>query len=88
MTKHEFMQRLSAKTGFTQVSLNLIYQAALEIIADEIAQGGRIHLKDLGIFSSKWRKDRRLVTPRGEVVEKKAGVIPVFKFSKDFRERF
>lgn len=88
MTKKEFMQRLSAETGLTQVLLNRIFDSALDIIAEELKSGGKVILKDLGVFRSKWLKERRKITPQGEVVTKRAGLTPAFKFSKDFKERF
>lgn len=88
MNRHEFMQELSKRTGFTQVLLNSIFDSAVEIMAEELKAGNRIVFNNLGIFSSKWLKERRLVSPQGEVVTKRAGLTPVFKFTKAFKERF
>lgn len=86
MTKHEFMQRLSAKTGLTQVTLNKVYNASVEILTEELRNGGRVYFTGFGHFSSKKTKNRRLVTPQGEVVIKKSRLEPVFKFAREYVE--
>ncbi len=88
MTKKEFMQELSRRTGLTQVLLSRVFEETLDIITEEVSNGGRIVLNNFGIFSCKHLKKRRLVSPQGEVVIKSAGITPVFKFTKVFKERF
>lgn len=87
MDRREFMQELSKRTGLTQVLLNSIFDSAVDIMVEELKAGNRIVFNNLGIFSSKKVGERRLVSPQGKVVVKKAGRAPVFKFTKVFKER-
>ena len=87
MNRHEFMQELSRRTGLTQVTLNGVFDTALNIIAEEIHADRWVSFNDLGTFSSKYTKERRLVSPQGKVVIKKAGRVPVFKFTKVFKRK-
>lgn len=88
MNRHEFMQELSKRTGLTQVSLNTIFDSAVDILAEEMVAGNRVSFNSLGVFSSRITKERRLVSPQGKVIIKRAGRAPVFKFTKAFKGRF
>lgn len=87
MNRHEFMQELSARTGLTQVILNRVFDSAVDILAEQMHQGERVSFNNFGNFSSKYMKERRLVSPQGKVVIRKAKRAPVFHFTKNFKER-
>ena len=58
------------------------------LIANQLADGGRVELRGFGAFSTRQREARTGRNPRtGEAVEVPAKSVPFFKAGKAIRER-
>ena len=57
MTKRDLVVRIAAETGFIQQDVAIVVQKALDHIADELAAGNTIELRNFGVFEVKQRKD-------------------------------
>lgn len=58
MTKRDLVVRISDKTGMVQQQVFEIVQFTLNAIADEVAQGRTVELRNFGVFEVKIRKAR------------------------------
>lgn len=58
MTKRDLVVRISDKTGMVQQQVFEIVQLTLNAIADEVAQGRTVELRNFGVFEVKIRKAR------------------------------
>ena len=46
MTKRDFVEKIAKETGFIQQDVTLVVQRLLDTIADEIAAGRTVELRD------------------------------------------
>lgn len=58
MTKRELVVRIAAETGLIQQDVAVVVQKSLDYIADELAAGKTIELRNFGVFEVKERKGR------------------------------
>ena len=58
MTKRDLVVRIAGETGLIQNSVAAVVQKTLDYIADELAAGRDIELRNFGIFEIKTRKSR------------------------------
>ncbi len=64
MTKRDIVVRISNETGLTQNEVTAIVQKTLDHLADEIAAGKTVELREFGVFEVKVRKARVGRNPR------------------------
>jgi integration host factor subunit beta len=89
MIKSELVQKLSEQNPHLyQRDIERIVNAILDTIAGALAKGGRAELRGFGTFAVRQRNARIGRNPRtGETVSVSEKVVPVFKASKDMRQR-
>ena len=58
MTKRNMVERIAAETGIIQSDVASIVQRTLDRMADELAAGRDIELRNFGVFKLKRRKSR------------------------------
>src|SRR2546426_5265966 len=58
MTKRDLVVRISNETGIVQQNVLEIVQKTLDYIADAVAQGKKVELRNFGVFEVKVRKAR------------------------------
>jgi nucleoid DNA-binding protein len=58
MTKRDLVVRISNETGLVQQQVHEIVQKTLDYIAEALAQGKKIELRNFGVFEVKIRKAR------------------------------
>lgn len=58
MTKRDLVLRISEETGLTQTEVFGIVQKTLDYITEALAQGGKVELRNFGVFAVKTRKAR------------------------------
>ena len=79
MTKQEFVDRVSSKSGLTRRDAEKAVNAFLDSVTDELQGGGDINFTGFGKFSVSDRAARQGVNPRtGERVQIAATKVPKF----------
>ncbi len=87
VTKRELVIEVAEKKGYTQNEVSDIIQAALDIIAESLAKGKRLEIRNFGVFEVKKRDARRGRNPRtGEEVPIPAKRVATFKPGKALKE--
>ena len=89
MTKRDLVERIAQKTGLIQKDVTIVIQKLLDSLADEIATGHTVELRDFGVFDVVTRKSCKGRNPKHP---EKTIIIPartVAKFStgKALKER-
>ena len=88
MNKTELIAAVATKTGATRKDTEVMVNAILETITDEMAAGGRVQLVGFGAFETKHREPRVGRNPKTkEAVNIPATTVPVFKAGKALKER-
>ena len=64
MTKKDIIMKISDETGLKQVDVKEVVQRTFDIITDRLAEGGKVELRNFGIFKVKTRKGRIGRNPR------------------------
>ena len=64
MTKRDLVVKISAETGLIQTEVASIVQKTLDYIADELAAGRDIELRNFGVFEIRVRKGRKVRNPK------------------------
>ncbi len=89
MTKSEIIESLASRLphlAFKDVELAV--KIILEHMANTLASGERIEIRDFGCFALHYRKPRVGRNPKsGEAVSVPAKFVPHFKSGKELRER-
>jgi nucleoid DNA-binding protein len=89
MTKRDLAVKIAKKTGLTQQEVGKIVQMLLDSIADEIAAGKTVELRNFGVFkvvTCKSRKGRNPKKPTDEVIIPEHCVAK-FRAGKELRAR-
>ncbi len=89
MTKRDLVVRIAKETGLIQNSVAEIVQKTLDYVADELANGNTIELRNFGVFEVKVRKSRKGRNPnrpKNEVVIPERAVVK-FRAGKELKER-
>jgi nucleoid DNA-binding protein len=84
LTKRDLVYRISNETGLIQNEVQSVVQRTLDYIAEELARGRNVELRQFGVFEVKVRKPRLgrdlnhqesapIKIPRRAVVKFKAG---------------
>lgn len=88
MNKTELIAAVAEKTGAARKDTEKTVNAVLDLIAEELAKGGRVQLVGFGAFETKHREPRIGRNPRTkETVEIPASTVPVFKAGKALKEK-
>ncbi len=64
MTKKDIILKISEDTGYKQIDVKDVVQRTFDIIVDELSRGGKVELRNFGIFKTKVRKGRVGRNPR------------------------
>jgi nucleoid DNA-binding protein len=87
-TKHDLVTAVSRATGLTQTETKIAIEEFLAVFIEELERGRGIELRGFGTFYVKERKPRPARNPRtGEVVPLERRMVPVFKYSGEFKKR-
>jgi nucleoid DNA-binding protein len=87
MTKRELVVRVSNETGIKQTVVKQVFESSLKVIAQTLSEGGRVELRDFGIFKIKLRKKRKGRNPRtGKEVPIPPKKVAHFKPGKALKE--
>lgn len=89
MTKRDLVVKIANETGFIQADVGEVVQHTLDYIADELAAGENIELRNFGVFEIKIRKSRKGRNPKqptDEVVIPERSVVK-FRAGKELKER-
>ena len=88
MTKRDLVIRISNETGLVQQQVLEVVQKTLDYIAEAVAQGKKVELRNFGVFEVKIRKarvGRNPNAPERDVPIPQRAVVK-FKPGKDMRE--
>ena len=58
LTKRDLVVRISEETGLIQTQVFDVVQKTLDHIAEALAKGGKVELRNFGVFDVKIRKAR------------------------------
>lgn len=88
MNKSELVSEVARKTGLSRRESEVGVQTMLDLIAKEIAKGGKVTLTGFGTFDVGKRKARAGVNPRtGDPIKIAASKMPRFKPSRAMRDK-
>ena len=90
MNKSELIRRMADKLDqLTSRDVDLAVHALIEMMSDNLANGGRIEIRGFGTFANHYRKPRTVRNPRtGEMgIHKPGKYVPHFKPGKDLKRR-
>ena len=87
MNKTELIAAVAGKADIAKKDAEQIVNAVLDVIGEELANGGRVQLVGFGAFETKHRDPRIGRNPKTkEAVEIPASTVPVFKAGKAFKD--
>lgn len=89
MTKRDLVVKIASETNLTQSDVAAVVQKTLDYMADELAAGRNIELRNFGVFEIKIRKSRKGRNPNkpeNEVVIPQRVVVK-FRAGKELKER-
>lgn len=87
MTKAEIVEKVAEGTGLTKLETEAIIEGFLNTLIKSLREGHRIEIRGFGSFKIKEKSERYARNPRsGEKVLVPQQFVPVFKFSKDFKQ--
>ena len=86
MTKRDLVVKISADTGLIQTEVASIVQKTLDYIADELAAGRDIELRNFGVFEIRVRKGRNPKVPQITVPIPERKVVK-FRAGKELKDR-
>jgi len=88
ITKKDLVEKISEKTGLTQVDTKIVVESFLESVCKSLQSGKNIEIRGFGRFKIKSKKARIARNPRtNEQVNVKSGVKPVFEASRELRDK-
>jgi nucleoid DNA-binding protein len=88
VTKKDLVEKISERTGLTQVDTKIVVESFLESVANALQDGQNIEIRGFGRFKVKQKRARTARNPRtNEFVEVEAGFKPVFEASKELRKK-
>lgn len=88
ITKKDLVEKISDKTGLTQVDTKIVIESFLDSIAKALQGGSNIEIRGFGRFKIKHKKARIARNPRtNEHIQVLEGIKPVFEASKELRNR-
>ncbi len=88
MNKTEFIAAIASRTGLNRMDAEKAVKAYNEIVAEELARGGKVQLVGFGTFEVSSRSGRTGRNPRtGETMEIAASKTPKFKPGKALKDQ-
>lgn len=88
MTKKELIAKIQAKAPVSKADTAAVLEALVEVVTEELENGGQVNLAKFGTFVAAKRGVRLGRNPRtGETVEIPASVVPKFKASSVLKAR-
>lgn len=88
ITKRDLVERISEKTGLTQVDTKIVIESFLESITHALQSGRNIEIRGFGRFKIKKKNARVARNPRtGEQISVDETFKPIFKASNELRKR-
>ena len=87
MTKQEFINKVSQKSGLSSRDSQKAVEAFLDTITDTLKDGGEVNFTGFGKFSAANRAARQGVNPRtGERVQIAATTVPKFSAGSQLKQ--
>ena len=87
MNKTDMVTKLAEKNGMTKKDAQKALNSLIEIISDEIKDGGSVILTGFGTFSIVERKPRTGRNPQnGQPIDIPAARVPKFKAGKQLKD--
>ena len=89
MTKRDLVVKIAKETALIQNDVAEVVQMTLDYVADELAAGNTIELRNFGVFEVKIRKSRKGRNPnrpKNEVVIPERAVVK-FRAGKELKDR-
>ncbi|MBU1100682.1 MAG: integration host factor subunit beta [Bacteroidetes bacterium] len=87
MTKADIVEKIAAGTGLTKLETEAIVEGFLNTVIQSLRDGNGIEIRGFGSYKVKKKNSRYARNPRtGEQVFVDEHYVPVFKFSKDFKQ--
>ena len=88
MTKRDIVVRISNETGLVQQTVLDIVQKTLDYVAEAVAKGDKVELRNFGVFEVKVRKARIGRNPNAPAADVRIPPRAVVKFKpgKEMRE--
>jgi nucleoid DNA-binding protein len=88
MTKRDLVVRISEETGLVQQTVLEVVQKTLDYIAEAVAKGTKVELRNFGVFEVKIRKARVGRNPNSPAADVRIPPRAVVKFKpgKEMRE--
>ena len=87
MTKADIVEKVASGTGLTKIETEAIIEGFLNTVIQTLKEGSGIEIRGFGSYKVKSKKVRFARNPRsGEKVFVVDHFVPVFKFSKDFKQ--
>jgi DNA-binding protein HU-beta/integration host factor subunit beta len=88
ITKRDLVEKISEKTGLTQVDTKIVIESFLEAVSHALQKGYHIEIRGFGRFKIKRKNARIARNPRtGEQIKVEAGFKPIFEASNELRDR-
>jgi nucleoid DNA-binding protein len=88
ITKKDLVEKISDRTGLTQVDTKIVVETFLDAVSKTLRNGKNIEIRGFGRFKIKEKKARMARNPRTNVhIQVPAGYKPVFEASKELRKR-
>jgi len=88
ITKKDLVERISDRTGLTQVDTKIVLESFLETVSEVLNEGKNIEIRGFGRFKIKEKRARTARNPRtNEYIQIEQGFKPVFEASKELRNR-
>jgi nucleoid DNA-binding protein len=88
VTKKDLVEKISERTGLTQVDTKIVVESFLEAVSNALRSGTNIEIRGFGRFKVKTKRARMARNPRTNVhIQVEAGYKPVFEASKELRKR-
>jgi nucleoid DNA-binding protein len=83
-TKRDIVNTIAEETGLTQMEVKRVVQSTFDYLFNTLVQGGKVELRNFGVFQTKVRKARQGRNPNKPetVIPVPAKTIPVFKPGK------
>lgn len=86
MTKADIVEKVALGTGLTKLETEAIIEGFLNTVIHALREGKGIEIRGFGSYKVKKKNARYARNPRtGEKVYVGDHYVPVFKFSKDFK---
>lgn len=88
ITKRHLVEKVSIRTGLTQVDTKIVLDHFLDALAESLVQGNGIEIRGFGRFKIREKKPRTARNPRtNELIEIEGGLKPVFEPSMQLKKR-